>query len=85
MCIYLSLGISLSCSFVTVFELFRCEVFETFAILSAISFSIKSPVASAVFSITFFEAALSASVADCLAWSRSFCLYLLLKYFYPHF
>ena len=44
----LSLGISLSCSFVTVSELFCCEFFETFVILSAILLPIKSPVASAV-------------------------------------
>ena len=46
---YLSLGISLSCSFVTVSEIFCCEFFETFVILLAILFPIKSPVASAVF------------------------------------
>ena len=46
---YLSLGISLSCSFVTVSELFCCEFCETFVILSAILLPIRSPVASAVF------------------------------------
>ena len=47
--IYLSLGISLSFSFVTVSELFSCEVFGTFVILLAILLPIKSRVASAVF------------------------------------
>ena len=47
--IYFSLGISLSCSFVTVSELFCGKLLETFEILSAILLSIKSPVASAVF------------------------------------
>ena len=46
--IYLSLGISLSCSFVTISELFCCEVFEAFVILSAISLPIKSTVAFVV-------------------------------------
>ena len=44
--IYLSLGISLWCSFLTVSELFRCEVFCIF--ISAILLPIKPPVASAV-------------------------------------
>ena len=70
--VYISLGISLcspifSSSFVTVSELFCGEVFATFVILSAIFLPIKSPVASAVFSITLFEADLIASLADCLA------------------
>ena len=47
--IYLSLGISLSFSFVTVSELFCCEFFETFVILLAILLPIKSQVASTVF------------------------------------
>ena len=41
--VYLCLGISLSCSFVTVSGLFCCEVFETFLILLAILLPIKSP------------------------------------------
>ena len=41
-------------AFVTVSELFLCEVSETFVILSAILLSIKSPVASAVFGIALF-------------------------------
>ena len=51
----------MSSSFVS--ELFSCEVFETFVILSAILL----PVASDFFGITLFEAFLSAYVADCLA------------------
>ena len=62
--ICLSLGVFLPCSFVTVSELLCCEFFEAFVILTAILLPIKSPVASAVFSITLFEEVLSASVAD---------------------
>ena len=47
-------------------ELFCCEVFEDFIILSAIALPIKSPVASAVFWIALFEAVLSTSAADYL-------------------
>ena len=47
--IYLSLGISLSYSFVTVFELFCGDIFETFGNLSPVLLPIKSLVASAVF------------------------------------
>ena len=47
--IYLSLGISLSCSIVIVSNLFCSELLETFAILLAILLPIKSLVASAVF------------------------------------
>ena len=47
--IYLSLDISLSCSFVLVSELFCSELLETFVILLAILLPIKSPVASVVF------------------------------------
>ena len=79
---------SLSDSFVTVSELCCCEFFETFVILpsydlataTAVLLPIKSPVASAAFWIALFEAVLKASVADCLAWSRSFWLYLPLKF-----
>ena len=45
----LSLDISLLSSFVFVSEYFCSEVFETFVILSAILFPIKSPIATAVF------------------------------------
>ena len=45
--ICLSLGISWSCSFVIVSELFCCKALDIFVILSAILLPIKSPVASA--------------------------------------
>ena len=70
--IYLSWGISLLFSFITVSKLFCCEFCKTFMILLAILFPIKSPVAYAVFSMNLFEEFLGASVADCLAWSISF-------------
>ena len=47
--IYLPLGISLSCSFVTVSELFCGTPPEAFLVLLAILLPIKSPVASTVF------------------------------------
>ena len=46
--IYHSLGISLSCSFVTISELFGCEFFETFVILLVVLLPIKLPVDSVV-------------------------------------
>ena len=52
--IYLSLGISLSCSSVSFSKLFWVELLETFVILLAISLLFKSPVASTVFWIFFF-------------------------------
>ena len=67
---WLSLGIS--SSFVTVYELFWGEVFETFVILSAIFLPIKLPVASAVFLIVLYKAVLNASAANFLEWSRRF-------------
>ena len=70
--IYLSLGISLSFSFAIVSELFCCTGFKVFVILLAILLPIKSSIASDVFWTVLFEAALSVSVADCLAWSRYF-------------
>ena len=75
---YLSLSISSS----LVSQLFCSEVFKTLVILLAILFPMKSPVASAVFWTTLFELVLRASVADCLAWSRSVWLYLLLKFLF---
>ena len=63
---YLSLGVSLSCSFVIVSELF-CEVFETYTILPVILLPIKLPVASVVFVTALFKLVLITSVADCLA------------------
>ena len=65
--IYLSLSISLSCSSITVSELFCCEVFEIYVILSAILLPVQSPVAFALFLIAPFEAVSSTSVAHCLA------------------
>ena len=65
--IYLSLSISLSCSSITVSELFCCEVFEIYVILSATLLTVQSPVAFALFLIALFEAASSTSVAHCLA------------------
>ena len=60
-----SLGIYLSCLFVIIPELFCRKVFDIFLILSAILLPIKSPVASVVLRITFFEVVLSVSVANC--------------------
>ena len=57
---------SLSIFYSSISELFFGEVFEALAILSAILFPIKSPVASAVFWIDLFDAVLIASAADCL-------------------
>ena len=70
------LGSIFSGSFLTVSELFCDEVVKTFVIL----FANLSPVASVAFQIVLLEAVLSASVADCLTWSRSPWLYLLLKF-----
>ena len=47
--ICLSLGISLLCLFVTVSELFFCEVFEIFVVLSGILLPVKPQCVSAVF------------------------------------
>ena len=63
--ICLSLGFYLSLYFVTVSELFCGEIFEIYVILSAILLPIESPVISADYWITLFEAVLRASVADC--------------------
>ena len=52
--------------------------FKTLVILSAILLPIKSPVASAVFWITLFDAVSMTSVVDFVALSRSFWPYLLL-------
>ena len=54
-------------------ELFFGEVFETFAVLSAIILPIKLEVASAVCWTTLFGPVSNAFVEDCLALSRSFC------------
>ena len=55
------------CIYLTASELFCCEVFKTFGISSAILLPVKSPVASAVFEITFCEVVLRASVTEFLA------------------
>ena len=57
---YLSLGIFLSCLFVTV-----SEFFETFVIILTILLPIKLAVASPIFSMALFQEVLSAFVADC--------------------
>ena len=64
---YLSLDNYLSHSFVIVSELFCCDVFDIFVILLAILLLIKSPVATAIFSVAILEAVLNAFAADCLA------------------
>ena len=65
----------------SVSEVFFGEVLETFVTFSEILLPMKSAVASVIFWNALFEAVLSASVADCLAWSRSFWLYSLRKFF----
>ena len=74
---YLSFGISISSSFCECISL--GDFFEILVILSAFLLAIKWPVASAIFWIALFEAAFIAPLADFLALSRSFWLYLLLK------
>ena len=82
---YLSLGISLSCSFVTVFELFCCKFFGNPVILLTILLPIELRVTSPVFRITLFKEVLNASVANCLVRSRIFSLYLPLKFWLIYF
>ena len=79
----ISLGISLSCSifsasFVTVSELFCGKLLETFVILSAFYCQLNHHLLQLFFWIALYKTVLSATVAHCLAWSRSFWLYLLL-------
>ena len=62
--IHLFLGISLSCLFVFVSELFFGELFEIFVILLVILLPNKSPVASAVFWITLFKVILTQLTQD---------------------
>ena len=57
-------------------ELFCGEVVGIFVVLLVTLLSIKSTVTSVVFWTTFFEVVLSVSVADFLAWSLSFWVYL---------
>ena len=61
-------------------KLFGDDFFETLVILSAILLPVKSPVPSAVLLIALFDAVFIASVVDYVALSRSFLLYLLLKF-----
>ena len=77
--IYLSVPI-FSFSFVNISELLCGKFLETFVILSKTLLPIKSPVASTAFRIALFEAVVSTSVVYFLPSSRSFWLYLLLKY-----
>ena len=56
------------------------ESFEAFVILLAALLPIKSPVASPVFLIVFFEVVLSTSAVDFLTLSRRFWLYLPLTF-----
>ena len=64
---YIPLGISLSCSFLTVFELFCFKAFEMFIFSPVILF-----IASAVFLIALFEVFLNAFVTYFVALSKSF-------------
>ena len=78
---YLFFGVTLTTSSsVSLFCNSFADFFEALVILSAIFLPIKSPVASAVFWIALFKAALIASSADFLALSRNFWPYLLLKF-----
>ena len=77
--IYISLGISLLCSFVIVPDLLWGEVLKTFIIYLVIILPFKSLVTLAVFQITLFEVVLRASIAGYLAWSMSFWLWLPVK------
>ena len=66
---YLSLRISLSCSFVIVSELSCGQLLETFIILLAILLPVKSPVASAVFDILllYYYINLRSSITFCFS------------------
>ena len=77
--IYFSFGISIS-SKLLFCECNFLEYFEAHVILFVILLPIKSPVAYAVFWIPLFEAVFIASVVDFIVLSRSFWLYLLLKF-----
>ena len=71
--IYVSFDISVSLS--TVSEEFCGNV----VVILLILLTIKSPVACAFLWIVSLDGVLSAYVADCIAWSRRFWLYLLFK------
>ena len=95
--IYLSFSISLSnaafsVSLSIVSELFFAELLDIFKILLEILLPGKSSVASADFWIALFQAVLSIFVSYWLSRSRSFWMYLLLKFlltllpiFFPYF
>ena len=70
----------ISVSFVTIPEFFWSQVFQTIVILPPVVFPIKSSVVSAVFYAALFELVLNANVADYLIWSKSFWMYLPLKF-----
>ena len=53
--LYVSLGIYLSCSFVTLSELFCCKGSETFVILSGILLPMKSPSLLLLFELLFWK------------------------------
>ena len=67
---YLSLGISWPYSFATATELFCCDFFGTFVILQQFYFQLP-----------FVKKILTSPIADFLAWSKCFWLYLPLKPF----
>ena len=83
--IYFSLNFFLSSSFLTVSQLSSFEVFEAFVILSANLLAKILALAFAFFWTTLFEIVLSAFVAEFLAWSRCFWLYLLLNFLLTFF
>ena len=67
----------ISASLLAVFKLFCVNFLETFVVLSAILLPIKSPIASAVFSIPLFDVVLSASVVNLwLEFNTAFLLWL---------
>ena len=70
--LYLFLGISYSCSFVTVSRFFCYGFFSKPCNFIINLLPIKSPAASAVFWIALFEVVSDAYPVDCLAWSRNF-------------
>ena len=92
--IYLSFLMSLSCSFLTIYKLFCGKILAFFVILSVILLPIKSPVASAFFELLSWDRfkcirfKCIGGIIYYLVRSRSFWLYLLLKFlhiFYQYF
>ena len=90
--IYLSLAISLLCSFLTFSNLFCSKVFETLVILSVTLLPIKSPVASAIFELLFLKEFLThlqqivyhdQEVSDCIYHLRFYLSFYL--FFCPYF